>query len=318
MRSCIYCGRELEKGEVCNCPQSYAYRQRKESAAGSANAENSGNTASSETKNEKTKRSKPKNSKVNKKDKKKEQKATYSNPYRTETSYKTGYAGNDSFFERKKTKARTRKAARSNGVGINSGFKGFWRYILDVLKSPIEKVANPGHLSKAAILAIAAIQGALFWLCVFFVMHGSVGPLRFLANLMSFNGSEGYRVLLSMGAAVLSGALSGVILFFLYSGIFYVINRFLMRLNTPYWEFCVRLITSWVPFAVICAVGVVLSMLAPMTLFVLLLCGAASTAVLTYEALKTEWISRSPGKVMYAMILGYFVFCVIVTHLLLI
>ena len=26
MRSCIYCGRELEKGEVCDCPQSVAHR----------------------------------------------------------------------------------------------------------------------------------------------------------------------------------------------------------------------------------------------------------------------------------------------------
>ena len=26
MRSCIYCGRELEKGEVCDCPQSVPHR----------------------------------------------------------------------------------------------------------------------------------------------------------------------------------------------------------------------------------------------------------------------------------------------------
>ena len=30
MRSCIYCGRELEKGEVCDCPQSVAHRAGKQ------------------------------------------------------------------------------------------------------------------------------------------------------------------------------------------------------------------------------------------------------------------------------------------------
>ena len=76
--------------------------------------------------------------------------------------------------------------------------------------------------------------------------------------------------------------------------------------------------SAWIPFTVICVIGTLLSFLAPITLAILLLCGAATVAVLTYEALRTEWISRSPGKVMYAMMLGYFVFFSIVCHLILI
>ena len=33
MRSCIYCGRELEKGEVCDCPQSVAHRAGKQQSS---------------------------------------------------------------------------------------------------------------------------------------------------------------------------------------------------------------------------------------------------------------------------------------------
>mgnify|MGYP000500209081 FL=1 len=114
---------------------------------------------------------------------------------------------------------------------------------------------------------------------------------------------------------MVSGAISGVILFFLYSGIFWLINRFVMRLKTAYWEFSIRLASTWIPFTVICAIGVILSMLSPVTLMILILCGAVSVAVLTYEALHTEWISKSPSQVLYAMMLGYFVFFTVVCYL---
>ena len=285
MRSCIYCGKELEKGEVCGCRQSAAYRAAKD------------NTKSDS----------------------KETEQTYnSNPYRTETSYRTGYAGKDSKFERVKTRFHTRRAARKS-VNPKGFMKGFMRYIADFIKSPVDKITNPGQIGKAAILTIAALQGAVLWLCVFFILRGGpVGPIKLLAAAMSFNGSAGYSLIRMILLTILSGALSGIVLFFLYSGIFYFINRFLMRLRTPYWQFCVRLACTWIPFTVICAIGAVVSILSPVTIAVMLICGAVSVAVLSYEALKTEWISQPAGKVLYAMLLGYFVFFTVVCRLLII
>lgn len=288
MRSCIYCGRELEKGEVCNCPQGAAYRASKNGGV--------------------------------KTESKAEKKNYNSNPYRTENSYRTGYSGKESKFERAKTRYNTKRAAKKSAKRVNvnpKGFiKGFMRYIADFIKSPVDKITNPGHIGKGTILTIAALQGAVLWLCVFFVMRGgAVSPFKLLSSAMGFSGS-GYELVGMILLIILSGALSGIVLFFLYSGIFYFINRFLMRLRTPYWQFCVRLACTWIPFTVICTVGAVLSMLSPVTLAVLMLCGAVSVAVLSYEALKTEWISQPAGKVLYAMILGYFVFFAVVCHLL--
>ena len=295
MRSCIYCGRDLEKDEVCNCPQSVARRAAK-------NNESSKNAAEDKKQNT--------------------QQQNYQNPYKTETSYKTGYAGKESKYERARTKFHTKRAARkSNAKQVNPKgfFKGLWRYVVDFIKSTVDSITNPGHLGKGAILTIAAVMGAVLWLCMFFIMRGgAVGPIKLLASAMSCNGSAGYKLIGMILMAAVSGAISGIVMFFLYSGIFYLINRFIMRLQTDYWEFCVRLVSAWIPFTVICVIGTLLSFLAPITLAILLLCGAATVAVLTYEALRTEWISRSPGKVMYAMMLGYFVFFSIVCHLILI
>lgn len=298
MRSCIYCGRELEKGEICGCPQSAAYRARKnKSAGGQEQTQKTQNTRSADRQN-------------------------YQNPYKTETSYRTGYAGKESRFERAKNKFRARRSARKAAAAKadpKGFFKSLWRYVMDFLKSPLDRTSNPAHLGKAGILTIAAVQGAVLWLCMFFIVRGgSIGPFKLIASMMSFGGGEGYRLVASVFLVIASGAVGGIVMFFLYSGIFYLINRYIMRLRTPYWEFCVRLAATWIPFTAVCLIGALLSLLSRVTLVVLILCGAASAAVLTYEALKTEWISQSPVKVLYSMLLGYFVFFSILCRLALI
>ena len=123
MRSCIYCGRELEKGEVCDCPQSVAHRAGKQQSSAERKNETKTEDKKSDKKQEKTQ-------------------ANYSNPYKTETSYKTGYAGTESKFERAKIKHKARKAARKAKATRTSNInpKGFFgelgRYIVRFIKSP--------------------------------------------------------------------------------------------------------------------------------------------------------------------------------------
>lgn len=274
MRTCMYCGRELKQDEVCNCSGAESHRARKQGD--------------------------------NKKSREHE------NPYRTETSYRTGYAGKDSKFERARTRYRTKKAARRN----TSDKEGFLRYIKSALKSPADTVASPPHIGKAAMLIIAAVTGAALWLCMFFILKGgSVRLTRLIAGVMGFGGSEGLKLAAAVPAVILIGAAGGIMLFFMYMGVFWLINRFIMRLHTPFWEFSIRLVTAWIPFCVICIFGALISILSPVTIVVLLVCGGIVTAALTYDALKTEWISQPAGKVLYAMLLGYFVLFAFISHL---
>ena len=219
-----------------------------------------------------------------------------------QTSYKTGYAGTGSPFERARNRYRAKRAARSGRA-----HSGIWQYLVSAVTKPVEAVTNPVNLSKAEMLIIAAAMGAILCLGIFFVIiGGGVGPFRIIAAAMGFGG--GYPLIARIGLTILSGAVTGIVMFFLYTGIFYLVNRFVLRIRTPYWDFCVRLVTAWIPFTVICLAGLVISILSPLTLVALILCGATLTVVLTYVALKTEWYSVPSSKALLSMLLGYFLF----------
>ena len=101
MRSCIYCGRELEKGEVCDCPQSVAHRAGKQQSSAERKNETKTEDKKSDKKQEKTQ-------------------ANYSNPYKTETSYKTG-------IRREKRQGKLKQQERQ--ISIRKDFSVSWEDI---------------------------------------------------------------------------------------------------------------------------------------------------------------------------------------------
>lgn len=280
MRTCMYCGKELKEGERCDC---YMSRQRR------GETDTAQNTDKGDNKKEK------------------ERKKT------NNTSYKTGYAGSDNRFERARDRYRAKKEARKN-AGKSGFWSDLWHYIVCAVKNPIDAVTNPRDLSKGALMLIAVAVGIIAWLCAYFITHGgAVGPVKVTASFMGF--SEGWTLNLKLLAVVLSGAVGGIVAFFLYTGVFYLINKFIIRSQTPYWQFCQRVITAWIPTAVIGVIGSLLGIFSLSALIAVALCGAAALVALTYEGLKTEWINASPQKVFLSMLLGFFAVISVATHI---
>lgn len=280
MRSCIYCGRELEKGEVCNCPQSAARRIQKQQE--SENAKNNTKKTESES---------------------------------GRTTYKTGYTGRQSKFDRAKGRYKARKAERT-AESSKGAVKTFFNFVKEFIKTPVDKVINPPQIGKAVMLVIAAAQGAVAWLGMFFLYTGmNRSVFGILGKLLGFGGLAGYSAIAKMLLCALLGAVSGIVLFFMYTGVFWLINRFIFKSQTEYWDFSTRLSLIGIPFTALGALGVAFSIFSLRTLMLLLICGLISSVVLMYEALKTEWISRSSGAVMYAMIGGLFILFTVLLNL---
>ena len=284
MRSCIYCGRELEKGEICSCPQSAAFRAAKTNQA--QDSQSYSQTGSSYREGE------------------------------SRTSYHTGYTAKEGRIKHAWNRGKAKwHAAKSERSGKDFA-KGFGNVIWESVKAPVTAIENARAMNTASILVLAALQGAAMWLCMYFITTNvRRGPLAMLASLMAINGMEGYHNIAHMLMVVVSGALSGIILFFLYTGIFFLINRFLFKNNSKYWDFSQRLVLAGIPFIIVGVFGIFFSMISSTTLLILLLCGWVGWVTLTYEALKAEWYSKTPDKVAYAMLLGLFVFFTIVCYL---
>lgn len=289
MRSCIYCGRELEKGEVCNCAQSTARRQAK------AN-ENNSNTNSDKTYEANN--------------------TGYENTHYGGTSYRTGYTRRESKLKHAWERFKMKRAVKRANSSANKTTPNLIDVIKRFIKSPVETIINPPYIGMGAMIALSAIQGAVVWLCLYFIMNNvSRGVFRTLASLMAFNGTSGYINLFNIAMTALSGAVTGTILFFIYAGIFYFINKVIFRQNSGFGSFSQRLVLASIPTTVIGIIGTLLSFLSATTLMIFLLCGAVSWVILTYEALRQEWTGNSYGKIMYAMLLGFFVFFSIVCYL---
>lgn len=282
MRECIYCGRQLEKGEKCTCAMSVAKRMERE--------KQQSEQAASETP--------PKS--------KREQKREERQQARTEK-------------QRQKTEQRESNKKRfeefKDGLNKNA-FSNVWRLFKDFIRSPLDTVMNPGIMSKTEVLIFVIIEGIVSGLCVYSVITGaSRGPLRLLGNLFGFRGVQGYNVVLGWLSSAFSGAVSGLIIFFLFTGIFYFINKSVFKQFTAYWDFARRFAFVAIPTTLIGAVGVLLGFFSQTTFAVMLLCGISGTIVLVYEILRSMWHSKSATKTIYTMMIGFFIFLLITLYI---
>lgn len=290
MRECIYCGRQLEKGEQCQCASSVAKRREREAREAEERA--------AQPKSAKEKRAEARDAKKRENDRKKEEKRN----------------------ERERAK-RARAAQWNNAYNSYNGirknaFSNVWRQIKSFLKSPVETIMNPGDMTMAEILILVVIEGIISGWCVYSVVTGvSRGPLRLLGNLLGFRGVQGYNMVLGWGTSALSGAIGGVVSFFLYSAAFYAVSRWILKNRIPFIEFEKRFSFVAIPVTIIGAVGVILGFFSQTTFAVLLLCGLAGTVILTYEVLRSMWYSASPAKTMYSMLLGMFLFLTVALYI---
>ncbi len=282
MRECIYCGRILEKGEQCSCAMSVAKRKAREND--SASAEKNANE-------EKQKKSRERA----------QAKAEKKNEKQREKAYK------------KRAETVFSSARNMNG----NPFMNVWRMFVSFLRSPVETVMNPGEMTVFETMIFVVAEGIISGLSAFAIITGvGRGPFRLLGNIIGFGGVNGYRVLINWLLSALSGAVSGVIVFFIYSGIFYLVNRFIFKQFASYWQFARRFAFVAVPMSIIGAAGVILGIFSYTTFVILMLSGICGTLLITYEILRAVWHSKSTTKIIYTMMLCIFLFLTITMYLL--
>ncbi len=282
MRECIYCGRQLEKGEQCTCAHAEAHRRAKGTQAPPSQ-----------------------------KEKKAQEKAN-----RKSEKERVKQARRDEAKRRKENAKYTRKRSRTSD-SFAGAFYDLKRFFVSFIKSPVETVMNPGEMSKAVIFLFVIIEGIIGGMCVYAITTGAGrGPIRLLGSMMGFAGEAGYNHIRGFLFSALSGAISGILIFFVYSGVFYLVNKFIFKLFTPYWEFVKRFAFVAIPMTLIGALGVILGFFSYITFITLLICGLVGVVLITYEILGSVWYQKSATKIIYTMMICIFLIITVLMALL--
>lgn len=289
MRSCAYCGRDLADGEQCNCPQAVARRNGNNN--GTDNQNNSQHTSESQNTT-----------------------SGHSGWNYTHGSYQTGYTKKENKFKRTWERRKAKAQAR-----VKTNHAGLWNEVSSCVKrafrSPVDAMINPRIMSSKAIVLLSAIQGAIIWLCMYLLRKGVVrSPFGLMLSILTVNPYKSNSLLWIL-ATIVSGALGGILFFVIYNGIFCLIDKFIFRQNGSFWNMAQRLICAPIPFTLICVIGCVFGLISSTSLAIMIICGIIAMLALTYEALKAQWVSYSSTKILYSMMLGFFIIVSIICYI---
>ena len=272
-RFCMYCGRELEKDEKCNCAGSVAARQRKR---GNADANKTEQAASGKTKKEKAKKAR-----------------------------------------KQLRKPQFNKNERVHKVNRNGNFfADLWSIIKEFLKNPVYTVTNPGVMGKAESIVLVGIMGVVFSLVVYFSKSNvSRGMLGVVSRMIGFKGTQGFVEIANMLLNILTFTAFAYVQYFIMLGIFYVIQRYILRAYTDFWDIARRFAMTTIPISVIGLVGIVIGFFSMRTVVMLVLAAAVLSVVLVYEILKSLWQGLLEDRLVYIMSFGYFVYFLVCVNL---
>ena len=216
--------------------------------------------------------------------------------------------------KKKKERVKRERPPRYRGTNqdAKNAFLRAWQLFVSFVKSPVDTVMNPGEMNWATILILVAAEGIVAGLCAFSVITGAVrGPISFLGNAMGFKGLAGYEIIKGWVLAAFSGALSGTAIFFLYSGIFFAVNRWIIRQFSPYREFVKRFAFVAMPISILGVFSVVFGLFSQTTFILLLISGLIGSIIITYEILRSAWYMKTPNKIMYIMMICMLIFLII-------
>lgn len=260
MRSCVYCGKTLEKGEKCNCFRSIQAREAK-------------NKAENTTK-------------------------TDSSYYNFNNTYTTGYT-------KKEKKNRFEKIRRKwKELRYNKKSNGFRELITSFLKDPVNKIANPFSLSPLQLAFMVWIEGIILAGGGYFLSSLSGKAISVLPVIREYS-------IMSFLLTALFGGLALALAILMVFGVFWCIDRFILKRTTPFFEFAIRLCYAALPVAVLGIAGIIMGFFSIYTLLILYVAGIVMWIILTYESLKCEWSFISPSRVFYLVSAGL-VFAIVI------
>lgn len=274
-RSCMYCGRELEKGEKCNCPTSIRMRADKQS--------NQNNTTNQNTSEQ------------------------YTSP--KEKTKK------EQWKERREKRKKERPVRNKTYKKADVGVREFFNYIASCVQTPVYKASNPGYIGMGKSMLLVGLQGLVVSSALFLSTSAmKKGLFGILSLALGFKGVAGWKNLLQLLVSAISGTALGFIQYFLMCAIFFIIGKFSVRSTSRYRDYVEKFVPCTIPLTVLGLLGVIFAVFSPSTLMIMLVCGVILEVILIYESLRSQWHTK-PDFTVYTIVGGLFVYSVLFYNL---
>ncbi len=282
MRSCIYCGKELQKDEQCTCPTSVAKRMY-----------NSSNTNNGSEKN------------------------TYS--YGTDNAYRTGYTKRENPLKRAwHTYLQRKKAARSKSSTVKKPLRRNLIFdVISFIKSPVTTIYNPGEMSVFLVILISAISGIFTGLGLYTLLVKIInGAALIRTGSLNINMVvSGISSIFGATIIVIFGAILGIVLFLISVASIYIISRGIFKCHMRFWELASRLVLCPLALSISSLFAIVFGMFSVSVFSIIILCGIITSFVLTYEALRSIWSTKTPNQVLYGMLLSMLIVGILISNI---
>lgn len=259
MRSCMYCGKTLEKNEKCMCPQSVKARKTKKASKKEKNYSNSDNV------------------------------------------YTTGYT------KREKKKFKWQKNRR-NYNDMVSAVKSF-------IRDPVNDMVSPMRLSPVQSMLLILIESFVIAISFMLSTFRTIEKVfdAFSDGIAGFVISEhniaDFLVLTGLGTLIV------IIGIFIFIGVFWLIDRLIIKRKTSFFDFAQRLIYAILFSAVFSVIGIVVGVFTVYASLIFNCLGTVAWLILTYKALSCEWNFLGASRVLYMMLAGAFILLLIMLNL---
>lgn len=283
-RSCMYCGRELEKGERCNCPVSI--RMRNEKQSNQNNQDNNSNQSQQSTQSY----------------------SSYTPPRKEKTKREWRKENRE---KRRKERPVRNKTYKKSAVGVRE----FFSYIAGCIQAPIFKASNPEYIGMGQSMLLVGLQGFVVSSALFLSTSAmKKGLFGILSLALGFKGVAGWKNLLQLLISAISGTALGFMQYFLMCAIFFLIGKFAVRSTSRYRDYVEKFVPCTVPLTVLGLLGVIFAVFSPSTLMIMLICGLVLEVILIYESLRSHWHTK-PDFTVYTIVGGLFIYSVLFYNL---
>ena len=226
-----------------------------------------------------------------------------------ENTYTTGYTKE----KKKRFKFKMPRFRKPDFKGSARGVSGFAKRFMH---DPVNAVSNPGVLNPLQIVLILLGTALAVSLCGFFMYSRLLGPVvRGLTSARYLIGNQGYNIG-NLFRFVLSGFTMITLMEFVFIGVLFIVNRFILKHSARFFVFATRPAAAMIPIMVFSLLGALISFFSIFASVMLFLTGIVINIVLMYEALRSEWSSMQATRTVYIMALSYFIFYVIIFNIL--